>query len=67
VQEVRKIDKKIGRPPNENPRIKNLNIRISENEAVLIKQCADELKITSTEVVIRGVMMVKNEIDNRKK
>lgn len=55
-----------GRPPKENPRNKNLNIRVSEEEAALIQQCADELKTTRTEVIVKGVKMVKFEIDAKK-
>lgn len=55
-----------GRPPKENPRNKNLNIRVSTEEAALIQQCADELKTTRTEVIVKGVKMVKSEIDAKK-
>lgn len=55
-----------GRPPKENPRNKNLNIRVSEDEAALIQQCADELETTRTEVIVKGIKMVKSEIDSKK-
>lgn len=55
-----------GRPPKENPRSVNLNIRISKDEAELIQECADTLEITRTDTIIKGVEMVKKEIDKKK-
>lgn len=55
-----------GRPPKENSRNINLNIRISKDEALLIQECAEELKSTRTDVIIRGVKMVKSELDKKK-
>ncbi len=52
-----------GRPPKENPRNINLNIRISKNESELIKECSDKLNLTRTDVIIKGVNLVKSEID----
>lgn len=56
-----------GRPPKgEEPRKTNLNIRVSVDEAALIKECADRLDTTRTDVIIRGVKLVKAEIDKTK-
>ena len=55
-----------GRPPIENPRNVDLNIRLTKDEAALIKECADTLQATKTEVVVKGVNMVKAEIDAKK-
>lgn len=52
-----------GRPPKENPRNINLNIRITADEAQLIQDCADRLETTRTEVIIRGVEMVREALD----
>lgn len=51
-----------GRPPKENPRKINLNIRLTEQEAKDIQDCADELKISRTDVIMKGIRMVKSEI-----
>lgn len=51
-----------GRPPKENPRKVNLNIRITENEAKDIQECADILKISRTDAIMKGIQMVKSEI-----
>ena len=56
-----------GRPPKgEASRRVNLNIRVSDNEAALIKECAERLETTRTEVLIKGVKLVKRELDERK-
>lgn len=55
-----------GRPPKENPRNINLNIRVTKDEAELIQECADELNTTRTDIIIKGVNMVKAELENKK-
>lgn len=55
-----------GRPLKENPRNKNLNIRVSQDEAELIQYCADELETTRTEAIVKGVKLLKEEIETKK-
>lgn len=52
-----------GRPPKDNPRNVNLNIRVTKEEADLIQECADKLNTTRTEVIIKGVNLVKDALD----
>lgn len=54
-----------GRPPIENPRNVNLNIRITKDEADLIQECAETLNTTRTEVIVKGVRMVKDELEKK--
>lgn len=55
-----------GRPPKgEASRKRNLNIRVTDNEAKLIQDCADKLRTTRTEVIIQGVKLVKAELDKK--
>ncbi len=54
-----------GRPPKENPRNVNLNIRVTKDEAQLIQDCADRLETTRTEVIVKGVEMVKAALDKK--
>ena len=56
------LSPRIGRPPKDNPRNINLNIRISKDEANLIQKCADELEMTRTDVIIKGVNLVEKEL-----
>ena len=55
-----------GRPPKENPRNVNLNLRLTKGEAELIQECADELEMTRTDTIMRGINMVKSEIEKEK-
>lgn len=52
-----------GRPPKENPRNINLNIRVTKDEAALIQECADSLGITRTDAIIKGMSLLKAEIE----
>ncbi len=51
-----------GRPPKENPRKINLNIRLTEQEARDIRECADELNLSRTDTIMKGIELVKAEI-----
>lgn len=54
-----------GRPPKENPRNINLNIRITKEESERIKNCADKLNITRTDTIMKGINMVEKEISKK--
>lgn len=51
-----------GRPPKENPRNVNLNIRITEDESKRIQDCADKLNMTRTDTIMKGIELVEKEI-----
>jgi len=51
-----------GRPKSNNPRNVDLNIRLTKDEATTLKECADELNETRTDVIVRGIKLVKAEI-----
>lgn len=52
-----------GRPPKENPRNINLNIRVTKDEAQLIQECATALGITRTDAIVKGISLLKAEIE----
>ena len=56
---------RMGRPPKENPRNVNLNLRLTREEADLIQECADSLNTTRTEVIVKGVKLVRAELDKK--
>lgn len=56
---------KLGRPPKENPRNINLNIRITKNESKRIQNCADKLNMTRTDTIMKGIDMVEKEIEQK--
>ncbi len=47
-----------GRPPKDNPRKISLNIRLTEQEAKDIQECADMLNMSRTDVIVQGIYMV---------
>lgn len=51
-----------GRPPKENPRNVNLNIRITKDEAQRIQKCADKLNITRTDTIMKGIGLVEEKL-----
>ena len=51
-----------GRPPKKNPRNINLNIRLSVKESQDLQECADKLGVTRTEVIVKGIELVRSEI-----
>lgn len=55
-----------GRPPKENPRNVNLNIRITKDEAQRIQSCADELRVTRTDAIMKGIGLVEKELKKQK-
>lgn len=55
-----------GRPPKENPRNVNLNIRITKDESQRIQNCADRLNLTRTDTIMKGIRMVEKEIEEQK-
>ncbi len=51
-----------GRPPKENPRNVNLNIRLTEKESNDIRECADRLNLSRTDTIMKGIELVKSEL-----
>lgn len=54
---------RMGRPPKaEQSRSKSLNIRLTENEATNIEYCAERLKISRTDAIMKGIGLLKKKI-----
>lgn len=51
-----------GRPPKDNPRNVNLNLRLTDQEAKDIQECADILKISRTDAIMRGIQLLKEAV-----
>ncbi len=56
-------NKKIGRP-TDNPRDKRLSLRISESEMEEIEYCARKISATKIETVLKGIELLRKEIDS---
>lgn len=54
-----------GRPTKDPKRIR-LEIRLTQSQSDLLQNCADELNITRTDVINKGIELVKKEIENKK-
>ncbi len=54
-----------GRPPKENPRNVNLNIRITEAEAKDIQECADAMGTTRTDAIMKGIDLLKKSLKKK--
>lgn len=50
-----------GRPPKENPRNCDLNIRLTKREKETIQEVADSLGITRTDAIMKGIELLKAE------
>lgn len=55
--------KKIGRPKSDNPRNKRLEIKLTESEDLELKKLSENLKITRTAIILKGIDLVKKELD----
>jgi hypothetical protein len=55
------VNAKMGRPTN-NPRVIQTRIRMSEEEARMLNECAEKLNTTKTEVVIMGIKKVHADL-----
>lgn len=55
------MNARMGRPTN-NPRVIQTRIRMSEEEAEMLEECAKALNTTKTEVIITGIKKVYAEI-----
>lgn len=51
-----------GRPPKENARKTDLNIRLTEEEKQDIQFVADALGITRTDAILKGIRLLMAEI-----
>ena len=51
-----------GRPAS-NKKTERLEIRLTPEEAHDLQECADRLEISKTEVINKGVQLVKAELD----
>lgn len=54
-----------GRPPIDDPKKIRLEIRLTESQAKTLSECAERLQTTRTDVINKGVSMVKAELDKK--
>ena len=55
-----------GRPPKgEQTRTNKITIRISDDEAQKIQDCADRLEKSRTDAIMAGIDLLKEELDKK--
>nr|WP_325257392.1 hypothetical protein [uncultured Oscillibacter sp.] len=54
-----------GRPPIDNPKSVRFEIRMTKEQAKVLQECAEELQVTRTDVINKGIAMVKAELDKK--
>lgn len=57
----------MGRPPKSVTKNIQLTIRIGEESANLLKECAQVMGTSRTEIIEYGIRLVKQELDGQKK
>ena len=48
-----------------NPKNVRLEIRLTQEESKILTECAERLGTTKTEIINRGVQLVKEELDKK--
>lgn len=51
--------------PTANKKTVRLEIRLAPNEAEILQECAERLNISKTDVINRGVALIKAELDKK--
>lgn len=51
--------------PTSNKKTERLEIRLTPEEAQDLQECADRLNVSKTEVINKGVRLVKAELDKK--
>lgn len=59
-------EKKIGRPVAENPKSIQMRIRLTVEENEMLTECAQILETTKSDVFIKGMHKVYDEIKKKK-
>lgn len=52
--------------PTANKKTERLEIRLAPDELTLMQECADKLNVSKTDVINKGVKLVKAEIEEKK-
>lgn len=58
-----KVSPRTGRPPKQgSSRNKDINIRLTEKELEDINECAEKLKLSRTDTIMKGIEKIKAEL-----
>lgn len=51
--------------PTKNPRNINITLRISKHESEILEYCAKKIGINRVDVIVKGIQMVKSDLDKK--
>lgn len=54
---------KMGQKLTDNPRNVRLEIRLTKSESENLSDCADKMKTTKTDVILKGIDLVRKELE----
>lgn len=54
---------KMGQKLTDNPRNVRLEIRLTKSESKNLSDCADKMKTTKTDVILKGIDLVRKELE----
>ena len=57
--------KRMGRPKSDNPKIVRFEVKLTKSEAEKLQHCADSLKTSKADVVLRGLNLVEVELNKQ--
>lgn len=52
-----------GRPKSDNPRNRDINIRLTVQEKELIEECAKKYDVTRTDAIMMGIKLLMSDAD----
>lgn len=58
-------EKKLGRPPSENPLSERIYLRVDKETMKVLNECVEELDSTRSEVVRKGIFLVKEKLQEK--
>lgn len=62
--EVRAVSPRTGRPKLENAKKARMSLKFSKDEAELLQECAERMRTSRTQVIIKGIKLVRAELDS---
>lgn len=63
--EVRAVSPRTGRPKLENAKNTRMSLRLRPTEAAILNECAERLNESRTTVIVKGIELVKSELDSQ--
>ena len=56
---------KMGQKLTDNPRNVRLEIRLTKSESESLNDCAEKMKTTKTDIILKGIELVKKELEKK--